>query len=643
MNIEKIKTIISSSKIISFDLFDTLFYRPYLDPHDLFLHLEIIHNRPLFKEKRIMAEKNARFLSAEEEITHDEIYHHIDENLKDMKEKELSLELDSLMINKEIKELYDYAKSQRKELIFISDMYLSVEFISKLLNKFEIKKYTALYVSSDVKLTKHKGTMFQKVLNDFKCNPKNILHIGDNRRSDFINPKKLGIKAIHYPSLNDFFSNASFINKLQFEINEKEDSDFLQRLFFKRKINKHFTDPKEISYEKYWVNIGYYFGSLIALSYYNLILKHFNPDKDELIFIGRDGYSLKLFFDQLKPQWKSHYISLSRILVEQCNSLINFNEDNNINFLYEFLSKNEKKKYIKNKKEAVLNNLDYLKSRLKNNRKLFIQYLINNNVNLDKRFIIVDSATNNFTIQRFLSSITKDKVLGIYFYTRGNIKHNFNYEAVSDLGFNTSVQEGEAHFIQFVEYILSAPHELAVGIDPQTLNLIYRQENGFNNQRIENKALIDHGIKKGAALIKSVILDNEYKVSSETLIKNLNLFIRCPRKEDAYYFEKIKMTLDYRHKDHMPFLSSDYSFLKIIFSSKNKLKQFKRINYFNKYQILAMAIRYPIIIKSSSKKKFLKIFLLPYINFQIVNLSVDLFGITKLDLNIGKSISIENY
>ena len=41
----------------------------------------------------------------------------------DMKEKELSLELDSLMINKEIKELYDYAKSQRKELIFISERY----------------------------------------------------------------------------------------------------------------------------------------------------------------------------------------------------------------------------------------------------------------------------------------------------------------------------------------------------------------------------------------------------------------------------------------------------------------------------------------------------------------------------------------
>ena len=71
-------------------------------------------------------------------------------------------------------------------------------------------------------------------------------------------------------------------------------------MFFKQKVNQHYTDKKSIPYKDYWENIGYHFGSIIALSYYSYISQHFNSNKDELIFVGRDGYSLKLFFDILK-------------------------------------------------------------------------------------------------------------------------------------------------------------------------------------------------------------------------------------------------------------------------------------------------------------------------------------------------------
>ena len=323
MNIEKIKNSIRSAKVISFDLFDTLFYRPYLNPNDLFFHLEMIYKRPLYADQRIISEKNTRFLSSKEEITYDQIYDNIDENFKDMKDKELSLEFKSILLNEEVKYLYDYAKSLKKEVIFTSDMYLAARFIEKLLTKFEINDYSALYVSSELNLTKHRGSLFKKVISDLNCTPEDILHIGDNKRSDFIIPKKLGMKAIWYLSLNDAFRNSSQINKLQFELFDSVDSDFLQRLFFKQKVNQHYTDKKSIPYKDYWENIGYHFGSIIALSYYSYISQHFNSTKDELIFVGRDGYSLKLFFDILNPQWKSHYINLPRILVEKCNYPIN--------------------------------------------------------------------------------------------------------------------------------------------------------------------------------------------------------------------------------------------------------------------------------------------------------------------------------
>ena len=638
MKIEKIKSSIKSVKVISFDLFDTLFYRPYLNPNDLFYHLEMNQKRPSYADHRIITEKNTRILSSREEIKYDEIYDNIDENFRDMKDKELCLEFNSLLLNEEIKDLYDYAKSLEKKLIFISDMYLPVRFIEKLLNKFDINDYSALYISSDLNLTKHRGNLFKKVISDLNCNPEDILHIGDNKKSDFTIPKKMGIKAIHYLSLNDSFKSSSIAKKFQYELFEKEDPDFLQRLFFKQKVNKFYINKKSVSFENYWENIGYYYGSFIALSYYDLLSKHYNPAEDELIFVGRDGYSLKLFFDVLKPQWKSYYINLPRILVEKCNYPINLNDEENIDFLYDLLNQTKEKKLFENKKEIVRENIHYLEAQLKNKKSAYTQYLKNNNINLSKRLIIIDSATNHFTIQRFLSSISKNKVFGIYFYVRSNVKHDFNYESVCDLGYNRSPQEGEAQFIQFVEYILSAPHELAIDIDSHTFDLVFKKEDHESKKRGEIKGLIDRGVKNGAIFIKSLISDDLYRVNSKFLIKNINLFINYPEKDDAHFFKNIKMTLDYKHHDYMPFLSSDYSFFKIISLSKNEIKNFKRINYFNKFQILAMAIRYPILVKTSWKKKFLRISVFPYLNETIVKIRIVFFGFAKIDLNVGKFV-----
>ena len=148
MNIDYIKRSIKFSKIVSLDLFDTLFYRPYLNPDDVFSHLEIIHDTPGFKHQRILAENNARFISKYEEITLDEIYEHIQIDFLKMKAKELELEFDSILINSEIKNLIDYSISLNKKVIFISDMYLPTDFIKSVLDKHSIENFESLYVLS---------------------------------------------------------------------------------------------------------------------------------------------------------------------------------------------------------------------------------------------------------------------------------------------------------------------------------------------------------------------------------------------------------------------------------------------------------------------------------------------------------------
>ncbi|MEC8517676.1 MAG: hypothetical protein VXY49_02435, partial [Verrucomicrobiota bacterium] len=62
------------------------------------------------------------------------------------------------------------------------------------------------------------------------------------------------------------------------------------------------------------------------------------------------------------------------------------------------------------------------------------------------------------------------------------------------------------------------------------------------------------------------------------------------------------------------------------------------IKYYNKFQILAMAIRYPILVKSSWKKKFIRISVFPYLNETIVKIRIAFFSFAKIDLNVGKFI-----
>ena len=108
MNTNNIKRSIRSSEIISFDLFDTLFFRPYYKPSDIFDHLEIIQAIPGFKNQRILAERIARSNSEFEEVTIDEIYQNIASEFSHMKEKEMGLEFRSVSINSEVKNLFNY-------------------------------------------------------------------------------------------------------------------------------------------------------------------------------------------------------------------------------------------------------------------------------------------------------------------------------------------------------------------------------------------------------------------------------------------------------------------------------------------------------------------------------------------------------
>ena len=130
--LDKIKSKIRKVKVVSFDIFDTLLVRPYIQPTDLFFHMEKAYERPGFADERRDAERRTRIRHKElEDITFDMIYDEIDDEFKDMKQKEMDWEEMVLRANPELKQVYDYAKEQGKKIVIASDMYLPTKFIAR--------------------------------------------------------------------------------------------------------------------------------------------------------------------------------------------------------------------------------------------------------------------------------------------------------------------------------------------------------------------------------------------------------------------------------------------------------------------------------------------------------------------------------
>ena len=194
--------------IISFDIFDTLIKRNVEKPIDVFSLVEYNYNNFFpdnkinnYKEIRISAEKNARYKKIHEEITLEEISNELKtffdiDVVNRLIEIEKNIEVDLCVSNKKIKKIFDYCKEKKKIIIIITDMYLDLKTIETILNKNDIKGYKKIYLSSEKKKTKYHGTMFDYIISDLKIDKKQILHIGDNKRSDYLIPKRKGIDNI---------------------------------------------------------------------------------------------------------------------------------------------------------------------------------------------------------------------------------------------------------------------------------------------------------------------------------------------------------------------------------------------------------------------------------------------------------------
>ena len=364
---EEIKKFICApdTAIVSFDVFDTLVQRPFLEPTDLFNILSDKFNELLnssayidFKQIRISAENECRKLYALkhpsiEEITLDEIYTYIQKKccfdsqvINHIKDIEVELELSFCKPRNSGKELFELAQYCNKKIIICSDMYLSEDVIAAILRKNQYANWAKLYVSSETKFTKQSGHMYDYICRDMKIPPrgrKNCIHIGDNWQSDVEMPKKKGWESAHLSKAADLlrgrnpgiYSGEFYQNVMQNSYHLVDtywaEHDFLGlSCVFGLIGNKIYDNPyisinrgSDFNMNPYTIGYMTLGPHLLALIQW-IEKKRQSLDAPTIHFVARDGFLVKKAYDIYYPgNQNSNYIRLSRksLLLADVNSI----------------------------------------------------------------------------------------------------------------------------------------------------------------------------------------------------------------------------------------------------------------------------------------------------------------------------------
>ena len=321
-------------KIISFDIFDTLFFRKCRTPENIFLQMgnsnlikKFFVDAENFKKFRVNCEKEVYKKSNDEEILLRDIYNIFpinEKQKKDMISLELEIERENLFLNKHIFRWIKLAKNFDKRIIITSDMYLSLEQILNVaLSKLEyISVIDDFYISSEIGLRKSTGKLFEYILkvNNIKANE--VLHIGDNISSDINIANAIGINTIYY----------NYAKKFQVVLeNEKIylKEDFLERDYLR--LLSFLSNPHKDEENSFFYEMGScFFGPLLweFSIWLNEIVEQQNIK--QLNFFMREGFTFEKIFKLLFPNIKTTKVDISR---ESTNFLtLNLNDLGELNF-----------------------------------------------------------------------------------------------------------------------------------------------------------------------------------------------------------------------------------------------------------------------------------------------------------------------
>ena len=311
--------------LISFDIFDTCLLRTTQRPVDVFLIVESLTNITRnnetipFARARELAEQRTRQDANNGETTFDAIHTELaallklsPEEAETVRDLELKIERQVLYPNKIIHDLYSELKKTGKRIIFISDMYFPEPILRELL---ESNGYDAdeIYVSCDHAASKHEGALYDLVLSQEGVQGADVLHFGDNYRSDIEQAQQRGLETgyiveAHLPQT--YFRNSPKPQKFS---TTRDLSSCAIGLAQKHRLSAHGGN------EDYWQTFGYEIAGPLYFFYTKWLIEQAKDSgRQQLVFLARDGYYLQRTFELIDASWntglKSQYLFASRRL-----------------------------------------------------------------------------------------------------------------------------------------------------------------------------------------------------------------------------------------------------------------------------------------------------------------------------------------
>ena len=561
-----LKQLIDKNNIISFDIFDTLILRNIFQPTDIFRILAKFAKDEFdiddFFQKRVEGEKKARDKVKNSEADFQEIYDEVEKlcgcNIEKIKQMELQLEMEFSVINPYMMEIWKYASEQKKTIIFISDMYLSSDFIKKLLKK-NGYKVEHLYVSNEYRKNKGSKELYELVGQELNCKKTNWLHIGDNEYSDYKQAKEFGINAYHYKNVSTYYEGTK-----ELSISES--------VLIGIQNNYLYNGIQENYWNKFGAKNAFpiYFG--FAKWLYDL-----TKEEDNLFFLARDGYIIKKIYDMVCKMDENtiftNYIYVSRKVLQLpllgtmpeldkvIRQLTDRTELDGEITLRETLYKvgirdmDKAEKYMNafgflNLDEIVSPEKLYMAQNLivklsgevrkyfSDKRKLLERYFEQEKVNCWNKLNVMDVGWKGSS-QEVIEKILGKDVIGYYFGTADTLSRNkfcTMYGWIFDDWNPTTVASEVYRYINMYELLFSAPHGSTID---------YKEENEKIIPVLNDNVIFNQVIKEfqetALELCKVAIKYNDYMdiINPVVATEQYRKFLEEKNEDDIREFEEL--------------------------------------------------------------------------------------------------------
>lgn len=301
---------LSACDVISFDVFDTLIFRPFSKPTDLFymvgadlgyLDFERIRQEMEWKARQRKYKKEKTY-----EVTIEEIWSVMERETGIPKAQGMTAEWDNekkyCFANPYFLEVVRALKKYDKKLIVTSDMYMRKAQIQELLKMRGYPEFDAYFVSCEYGVSKGTGELYD-IVRRTMGDKLTYAHTGDNAYSDVKKAEEAGFKSFHYRNVNEFGR--------QFRA---EDMSAITGSMYRGIVNAHLHNGlHEYSME---YEFGFVYGGLFVLGYCQFIHEYVRTHNiDKILFLARDGDILNQVYTKLYPDEAKHceYVYWSRL------------------------------------------------------------------------------------------------------------------------------------------------------------------------------------------------------------------------------------------------------------------------------------------------------------------------------------------